>query len=121
MSIAPSSLLESRAVALATMVQLFMRRDTSHYGSTRELSSLDGMAAFIDGEVVLPFFGGYTVIILATIPAVPTVLTEDVVRHQSALGSAASRRPPCVVTSCAMLMPAAQTNAAATMLRNFDM
>src|SRR6266699_273256 len=29
MSIAPSSLLESRAIALATMVKLFMRRNTS--------------------------------------------------------------------------------------------
>jgi hypothetical protein len=61
------------------------------------------MAAFIDGEVVLPFFGGDTVIILATIPALPAVLTGDAVRHQSALGSAPSRRPPCVITSRAML------------------
>src|SRR5438876_1211400 len=34
MSIAPSSLLESGAIALATMVKLFMRRNTRHPGKT---------------------------------------------------------------------------------------
>src|SRR6266446_6536267 len=76
------------------------------------------MAAFIDGEVVLAFFGDDTVIILATIPAVPAVLTEDVVRHQSALGSAPIAPPALRRHVLRHAHASGATNAAATNLRH---